>query len=486
MVLAAGEGTRMASRSTAKVLHGFAGRSLLGHVLAAAGPLLADTTVVVVGHRREDVAAHVADICPSATCAVQQVQLGTGHAVAVALQAVPPQLVGSRPGTVLVMPGDAPLLSTATLDLLLHEHRTSGAAATMLTSVLADPDGYGRVIRAGNGSVERVVEHKDATPSEREVHEVSALVYAFDHALLADALGRLTTANSQGEQYLPDVVSILVGDGHPVGAVQAPADETAGVNDRVQLAQAHRLYNLRLLEAHMRAGVTVVDPASTWVDADVLLAADVSLLPSVELHGATSIGEGAEIGPQVTLTDTHVGPGARISRAVAVGAQVGAGTTVGPFAYLRPGTVLADAAHVGTFVEVKNSDIGTGTKVPHLSYVGDATIGEHTNIGAATVFVNYDGVAKHRSTIGDHARTGADNMFVAPVHVGDGAYTAAGSVITNDIPAGAMGVARASQRNVEGWVLRKRSGTAAAQAAQAAGAAAESDAAKAVAEDTAE
>jgi bifunctional UDP-N-acetylglucosamine pyrophosphorylase/glucosamine-1-phosphate N-acetyltransferase len=464
VVLAAGEGTRMKSRATAKVLHGFAGRTLLGHVLAAAGPLGADHTVVVVGHRRDEVTAHLAGVAPTAIAAVQDEQLGTGHAVRIALDAVS----AASEGTVLVLPGDAPLLRPQTLAALLAEHARSGAAATLLTSVVADPSGYGRVIRTGGGDVVRVVEDRDANPEELAVAEVSALVYAFDRTRLRNAVDRLSTNNSQGEQYLPEVISIFVADGLPIGAHVADEEQIAGVNDRVQLAAAGRAYNARLLERHMRAGVTIIDPATTWVDAGVELEADVTLLPSVELHGATRVAEGAEIGPQVTLSDTIVGARTRVSRTVAISARIGADVTVGPFAYLRPGTELADGVHIGTYVEIKNSDIGLESKVPHLSYVGDASIGEHTNIGAASVFVNYDGIEKHRSTIGDHARTGADNMFVAPVRVGDGAYTAAGSVITQDVPPGAMGVARAAQRNVGGWVARKRPGTPAALAAEAA------------------
>lgn len=462
IVLAAGEGTRMKSRSTPKVLHGFAGRTLLGHVLAATEPLQAQHTAVVVGHRRDDVIAHLARICPAAVAAVQDQQHGTGHAVAVGLAAVP----AGAGGTVLVVPGDAPLLRPETLARLVAEHEATGAAATLLSSVVEHPSGYGRVLRAADGSVLRVVEQCDADEAELAVSEVAASVYAFDEALLRDAVGRLSTANAQGEQYLPEVITILVGAGRPVGAVVADGAETAGVNDRVQLAEAHRAYNARLLEAHMLAGVTVRDPATTWVDSAVTLEPDVTLLPGVELHGATHLAEGAEVGPQVTLTDTTVGPRSRVSRAVAVQATVGADVTIGPYAYLRPGTVLADGARIGTYVEVKNSDIGAGSKVPHLSYVGDASIGEHTNIGAATVFVNYDGVVKRRSVIGNHVRTGADNMFVAPVEVGDGAYTAAGSVITGDVPAGALGVARANQHNVAGWVARRRAGTEADRAAK--------------------
>lgn len=461
VVLAAGEGTRMRSRSLPKVLHGFAGRSLLGHVLAAVQPLGAAHTLVVIGHGRDQVAPHLADIAAEATAVVQAEQLGTGHALRVALDTQP----GVAGGTVLVVPGDAPLLDVRCLSELLAAHHAADAAVTLLTSRLDDPSGYGRVLRTPSGDVERVVEHRDATPAELDVCEVATSVYAFDESPLRDALARLGTDNVQGEQYLPDVVALLAGDGHRVAALTVDATLTAGVNDRVQLAEAHRVYNQRLLREHMRAGVTVVDPATTWIDATVTLEPDVTLLPATDLHGATHVAEGAVIGPQTSLTDTTVGAGARVQRAVAIGTEIGAASTVGPYAYLRPGAVLADGVHVGTYVEVKNSNIGTGTKVPHLSYVGDATIGEHTNIGAATVFVNYDGVAKHRSVVGSHARTGADNMFVAPVTVGDGAYTAAGSVITEDVPPGAMGVARATQRNVAGWVARRRPGTAADEAA---------------------
>jgi bifunctional UDP-N-acetylglucosamine pyrophosphorylase/glucosamine-1-phosphate N-acetyltransferase len=462
VVLAAGEGTRMKSRAVPKVLHGFAGRSLLGHVLASAEPLRAAHTIVVVGHRRDEVTAHLTEIAPAAVPVVQAEQHGTGHAVRLALDAVP----ADASGTVLVLLGDTPLLTPQTLGALVDAHIAAGAAATALTSVLPDPTGYGRVIRTDAGDVQRIVEHKDATPDERAIGEVASGVYAFDHALLRDAVGWLSRDNVQGEEYLPDVVGILAADGRRVAALTADAEETAGVNDRVQLAAAHRVYNARLLETHMRAGVTVVDPATTWIDATVTIEPDVTLLPSVDLHGATHIAEGTIVGPQVSLTDTTVGAGAVLDRTVAKQAQVGAGATIGPFAYLRPGTRLGDNVHIGTYVELKNSDVGAGTKVPHLSYVGDATIGEQTNIGAATVFVNYDGVNKHRTVIGSHARTGADNMFVAPVTVGDGAYTAAGSTITEDVPPGAMGVARAKQRNVAGWVARRRPGTPAAEAAE--------------------
>ncbi|WP_375491890.1 bifunctional UDP-N-acetylglucosamine diphosphorylase/glucosamine-1-phosphate N-acetyltransferase GlmU [uncultured Jatrophihabitans sp.] len=461
VVLAAGEGTRMRSAALPKVLHGFAGRSMLQHVLAATDALAPARTVVVVGHRRDEVTAHLRDIAAGATPVVQAEQRGTGHAVRLALEPLP-----EADGTVLVVPGDAPLLTAEALHALVDEHAASGAAATLLTSVLSDPTGYGRVLRGADGAVARVVEQKDANADELAVSEVATSVYAFDLAVLRGAVTRLSTDNAQGEEYLPDVVAILAADGHRVGAVLAPAEQTAGVNDRVQLAAAHRVYNGRLLEAHMRAGVTVVDPATTWVDAGVALEPDVTLWPGTDLHGATRVAAGAHVGPHVTLTDTAVGAGSRISRAVAMQAVLGADVSVGPFAYLRPGTVLADGAHVGTYVEVKNSEVGPGSKVPHLSYVGDATIGEQSNIGAATVFVNYDGVAKHRSVVGDHVRIGSDTMIVAPREIGDGAYTAAGSVITQDVPPGSMAVARGRQRNVEGWVERSRAGSPAAEAAR--------------------
>jgi bifunctional UDP-N-acetylglucosamine pyrophosphorylase/glucosamine-1-phosphate N-acetyltransferase len=465
IVLAAGEGTRMKSRRLPKVLHGFAGRSMLGHVLAAARPLDAAATLVVVGHGRDRVIAELTSIAPAATPVVQDEQRGTGHAVARALAALP----ADDADMVLVVPGDAPLLTPETLAGLVAAHEREHAAATMLTSVLDDPSGYGRVLRGADGTVERVVEHKDATPEELEVRESAVSVYTFDAGLLRKALERVGTDNAQGEQYLPDVVGILVADGERVAAVTAPGEETAGVNDRVQLAAAAAVLNRRLVLAHMRRGVTVLDPNTTWVDVDVELEPDVTLLPGTELRGRTRVAEGAVVGPQTTLIDTTVGADTTLDRVVARGASVGADVTVGPFAYLRPGAVLADGVHVGSYVEIKNSSVGAGSKVPHLSYVGDATIGEQSNIGAATVFVNYDGVAKHRTVVGDHVRVGSDTMLVAPVTVGDGAYTAAGSVVDQDVPPGALAIARGRQRNVEGWVARRRAGTPSAKAAEAAG-----------------
>ncbi|MGA5700664.1 bifunctional UDP-N-acetylglucosamine diphosphorylase/glucosamine-1-phosphate N-acetyltransferase GlmU [Peterkaempfera bronchialis] len=468
IVLAAGEGTRMKSPSLPKVLHAMGGRSLVGHAVAAGRELRPGQLVVVVGHLKEKVAAHLAEVDPGVRTAVQEEQKGTGHAVRVALAALAADGVAAD-GTVVVTTGDAPLLTGETLRALADEHAAQGNGVTVLTAVVPDAAGYGRILRNGDGAVAAIVEHKDATEEQRAVSEINSGVFAFDGKLLAEALGQLRTDNSQGEEYLTDTLEILRAAGHRVGAVVAgDYRDILGINDRVQLAQARRILNDRLLEQAMRAGVTVVDPATTWFDVQVTYEPDAVVHPNTQLHGATHLGEGAEVGPNCTLTDTSVGAGAHVSNATADRAEIGPEASVGPYAYLRPGTRLGRKAKAGTYVELKNSELGEGAKVPHLSYIGDAEIGEGSNIGAASVTVNYDGVNKHRTVVGAHCRTGSDNMFVAPVTVGDGVYTAAGSVITKDVPAGALAVARAEQRNIEGWVERRRAGTAAAQAAAAA------------------
>ncbi|MEV8532743.1 bifunctional UDP-N-acetylglucosamine diphosphorylase/glucosamine-1-phosphate N-acetyltransferase GlmU [Streptomyces sp. NPDC051211] len=465
VVLAAGEGTRMKS-ATPKVLHEICGRSLVGHVVAASRELDPENLVVVVGHAREQVVAHLGAIDAGVRTAVQHEQNGTGHAVRMALE----ELGGQISGTVVVVCGDTPLLTGDTLAQLVGTHGADGNAVTVLTAEVPDSTGYGRIVRdSESGAVKAIVEHKDATDAQRAIKEINSGVFAFDGALLADALGKVRTDNSQGEEYLTDVLGILREAGHRVGAaVGGDHREILGINNRVQLAEARALLNARLLERAMLAGVTVVDPGSTFVDVTVSFGQDAVVHPGTQLLGETRIGEGAEVGPNTRLKDTVVGVSARVDNTVADGAVVGDSASVGPFAYLRPGTRLGTKAKAGTYVEMKNATIGEGTKVPHLSYVGDATIGEYTNIGAASVFVNYDGEHKHHTTVGSHCKTGSDNMFVAPVTIGDGAYTAAGSVITKDVPPGALAVARGQQRNIEGWVARKRPGSAAAQAAQSA------------------
>ncbi|KQX62898.1 bifunctional N-acetylglucosamine-1-phosphate uridyltransferase/glucosamine-1-phosphate acetyltransferase [Angustibacter sp. Root456] len=444
-----------------KVLHTIGGRSLLGHAVAAAEGLQPAHLAVVVGHQRERVGEHVAQIAPEAVVAHQDDVPGTGRAVQCGLLALP-----ELSGTVVVTYGDVPLLSTDTLQRLVDEHEESASAVTVLTAHVDDPAGYGRVIRDADGQVARIVEQKDADESERAVREINSGIYAFDAGVLREALGQVTTDNAQGEMYLTDVLAIARAAGRRVSAL--PLDDvwqTEGVNDRVQLARMGAELNRRVLERWMRAGVTVVDPASTWVDVQATLGRDVTLLPGTQLHGSTRVADGATVGPDTTLTDVVVGEGASVVRTHGSEAQVGAGASVGPFAYLRPGTRLGERGKIGTFVETKNADIGAGSKVPHLSYVGDATIGESTNIGAASVFVNYDGVTKSRTTIGSHCRTGSDNMFVAPVTVGDGAYSGAGTVVRKDIPPGALAINVAPQRNIEEWTLTKRPGTPAAEAA---------------------
>ncbi|MGP8301322.1 bifunctional UDP-N-acetylglucosamine diphosphorylase/glucosamine-1-phosphate N-acetyltransferase GlmU [Streptomyces inhibens] len=468
VVLAAGEGTRMKS-ATPKVLHAICGRSLVGHVVAASRELDPENLIVVVGHAREQVQAHLSEVDPAVRTVVQHEQKGTGHAVRTALDELTNSGV-ALDGTVIVVCGDTPLLTGETLERLSATHAADGNAVTVLSAEVPDSTGYGRIVReAGTGAVTAIVEHKDASDSQRAIREINSGVFAFDARLLVDALGKVRTDNSQGEEYLTDVLGIVRESGHRVGAaVAADHREILGINNRVQLAEARRLLNERLLERAMLAGVTIVDPASTWLDVSVSFEQDATVHPGTQLLGSTHIGTGAEVGPHSRLADTSVGAGAVVSFTVAEGARIGEGANVGPYAYLRPGTDLGPRAKAGTYVEMKNASIGEGTKVPHLSYVGDATIGEFTNIGAASVFVNYDGEAKHHTTVGSHCKTGSDNMFVAPVTVGDGAYTAAGSVITKDVPPGSLAVARGQQRNIEGWVARKRPGSAAAQAAAAA------------------
>lgn len=466
VILAAGEGKRMKS-ALPKVLHPMAGRSLLGHVVEAASGLEPHHLVVVIGHGRDQVQAHLDDVAPWAITVVQEEQRGTGHAVRIALDDLAAREVSIDDGPVVVLTGDTPLLTSRTLVGLLMEHDATGAAATVLTARLDDPHGYGRIVRDPNGSVLGIVEEKDADDDVRRIDEINSGMYAFAGELLAQSLTRLTTDNAQGEEYLTDVIGLLRGDGATVSAsLCADSDEILGVNDRVQLAHAAAIMRDRINESWMRQGVSILDPASTWIDVDADLEADAVLRPQVTLRGPTSVAAGAVVGPGTTLVSCEVGAGAEVVHTWAELAVIGDGCRVGPFTYLRPGTVLGRDAKAGAYVEIKNSVIGDGAKVPHLSYVGDAQIGVGTNIGAATVVVNYDGVAKHRTVVGDHVRIGSDTMLVAPVTIGDGAYTAAGSVITDDVPPGAMAVGRARQRNIDGWVERKRPGSPAAGAAE--------------------
>lgn len=465
IVLAAGAGTRMKSDKQ-KTLHEIGGRSLLSHSLHAAHGLNPEHIVAVVGHQRDQVSPEADRVAEElgreVMQAVQEEQNGTGHAVSCGLADL-----ADYDGTVIVTNADVPLLTAATLQSLHDAHVSAGAAVTVLTMKLPDPTGYGRIVRDDSDEVTAIVEQKDATEEQRAIDEVNSGVFAFDGAILRDALGRLDTDNAQGELYLTDVLGIARGDGHPVRAhIADDARELAGVNNRVQLAEAGRELNRRTVEQAMLGGATVVDPQSTWIGVDVTVGRDVIIHPNTQLWGATSIADGAEIGPDTTLTDMTVGTGATVIRTHAERSVIGADAAVGPFTYIRPNTVLGKGGKLGGFVEAKNATLGAGSKVPHLTYIGDATIGEETNIGASSVFVNYDGVSKHHTTIGSHVRTGSDSMFVAPVTIGDGAYTGAGTVILDDVPAGALAIKEGRQRNIEGWVEKKRPGTPAADAAR--------------------
>lgn len=466
LVLAAGAGTRMRS-DTPKVLHTLAGRSILAHALHSVAKVKPTHLVVLLGHDRDRVAPAVANLADELgrpiEVAIQEQQLGTGHAVGCALAALPDDFAG----IVVVTYGDVPLLDADTLAGLITAQNAEHAAATVLTTTLPDPTGYGRILRTQDGEVIGIVEQADASPSQLAIREVNAGVYAFDIAALRSALSRLRSDNAQQELYLTDVISIVRSDGHVVRAKHV--DDSllvAGVNDRVQLAELGAELNRRIVATHQRAGVTIVDPATTWIDVNVTIGRDTAIQPGTQLLGETRIGGHCVIGPDTTLADVTIGDACSVVRTHGGQSVIGDGAVVGPFAYLRPGTVLGDDGKLGAFVETKNATIGTGTKVPHLTYVGDADIGEHSNIGASSVFVNYDGENKSRTTIGSHVRTGSDTMFVAPVTVGDGAYTGAGTVVRDDVPPGALAVSAGPQRNIEGWVSQKRPGSEADKAAR--------------------
>ncbi len=446
VILAAGKGTRMKT-DTAKVLHEACGRTLLGWAFASLDLVDADEISVVVGHQAEDVGA----TCPDGVAVVvQDPQNGTGHATEIGLAGLD---ITER--SILVLPGDMPLLRDSTIKALVDEHERSGAAITLLSVHLDDPTGYGRVVRDGDG-VAAIVEHRDATPEQLTITEVNTSVYAFDGSLLADAIGRITDDNSQGERYLTDVVGILAAEGHTVRAVIADAEEGAGVNSQLQLAEAAAVLRSRINAMLCESGVWMLDPSRVYVDAGVSVEPGAKLFPDTYLNGSTSVASGAHIGPNAQISDSVVDADAHVYQSVVIGSSIGQEAVVGPFAYLRPGAILGPRSKVGAHVEIKGSTIGEGSKVPHLSYVGDAIIGAGSNVGAGTITVNYDGFDKHKTIIGDNVRIGSDTMLVAPVEVGDNAFTGAGSVITNDVPEGALAVERTTQKNVEGYADKRR------------------------------
>jgi bifunctional UDP-N-acetylglucosamine pyrophosphorylase / glucosamine-1-phosphate N-acetyltransferase len=453
VVLAAGDGKRLKS-ALPKVIHRAAGVPLLGHVLSALAGLGVDGTTVVVSPRRDEIVAALdrSGLGDGIDFVVQDPPRGTADAARVALDGLDPA------ATVLVLPGDTPLLTTETLKAVLAEHERSGSALTMLTAHLADPRGYGRVVRGTGGTVDKIVEEVDATDEEVALDEVNAGVYAFDGARLSWALEKVDAANAQQEYYLTDVVGILRAEGDEVTAVVAEEDEVAGVNSRAQLAAASAVLRRRTVDALMAGGVGIVDPATTFIDASVSIARDATILPFTFIEGKTTIAEGAEVGPQARVIDSTVGPGATVSFAVVRESVIGPEASVGPFASLRPGTTLAKGARVGTFVETKQTTIGEDSKANHLAYLGDAEIGRSVNVGAGTITCNWDGTAKHKTVIDDEAYIGSDTMLVAPVRIGKRGATGAGSVVRHDVPDDGLAVG-VPARVIEGRGDRmKRSG----------------------------
>jgi bifunctional UDP-N-acetylglucosamine pyrophosphorylase / glucosamine-1-phosphate N-acetyltransferase len=453
VVLAAGKGTRMRS-GLPKVLHRAANLPLLEHVLRAADTLVPASIVVVLGHQATQVQEAIGER-PGLRFALQEPQLGTGHALLQAEEA----LAGAG-GTVVLLSGDVPLLRPATLHALVERHRGAGAAATVLTATVAAPEGYGRIVRDDEGRIARIVEHKDATPAERGIGEINSGIYAFDLALLFDALREIGSANAQGEYYLPDLVTIYRSRGMVVETLTLEdPTEILGVNSRKELADVTAILRTAKHDALMAAGVTIVDPASTFIDPDVSVGADTIIRPGVYLEGRTRIGSGCEIHSGVRVIDSTIEDGVVINNfCVILESVVRRGARLGPFAHIRPQSDVGESAHVGNFVELKKTTMGTGSKANHLSYLGDATIGRKVNVGAGTITCNYDGTAKHPTIIEDGAFIGSDTQLVAPVRVGKGAYVAAGSSITEDVPEDALAIARGKQVNKAGWAARKRGG----------------------------
>lgn len=460
IVLAAGAGTRMRS-SKSKLLHEVAGHSMLSYAVNAAEEVQPRRLVVVVGHLREQVTAHLNEVAPFCKIAVQEEQRGTGHAVQCGLAEI-----DKLEGEIVVTYGDVPMLSGGTLQQLVEAHRKNQNAITVLTAEVPDPTGYGRIIRSGD-TIARIVEHRDANPDELAVKEINSGIYVFAPDVLQAGLAELKTDNSQGELYLTDVIDYANRVGKRVGAwVTDDLWQTEGVNDRVQLARMSAEMNRRICEKWMRAGVTIIDPNTTWIDADVDLAEDVTLYPGTHLHGATSVATGAVIGPDTTLENVEVGAGARVLKSHCSLAVIGPNANVGPFSYLRPGTELFEGGKIGAFVETKNAKIGKESKIPHLTYCGDAVIEEGVNIGAGTIFANYDGTNKSKTHIGAQAFVGSNSVLVAPIDIAAGAFIAAGSAVTEDVPAGSLGVARARQHVSKDWVKKHRPASKAASAAE--------------------
>ncbi|WP_223069034.1 bifunctional UDP-N-acetylglucosamine diphosphorylase/glucosamine-1-phosphate N-acetyltransferase GlmU [Paenibacillus caui] len=448
IVLAAGQGKRMKSKLY-KVLHPVCGKPMVGHVLDTVNKVGCDRKVVVVGHGAEAVRSYLGT---TAEFVLQEQQLGTGHAVKQAKE-----LLGSENGTTVVICGDTPLVTPETLEALFALHEEQGAAVTVLTASMDEPHGYGRVIRDEQGRVKRIVEQKDCSPEENLVKEINTGTYCFDNAKLFDALDKVTNQNAQQEYYLTDCLGILVSQGEKAAAyMTSDGAESIGVNDRVALSQAEAFMRARIVRQHMLNGVTIIDPGATYIGADVEIGADTVIYPGSILSGRTKIGEDCKIGPQTEIDNSIIHDGAAVKHSVLSQAEVGSGTTVGPFAYLRPGAVLGEDVKVGDFVEIKNATLGNGSKVSHLSYIGDAKVGKNVNIGCGAITVNYDGYNKSITEIEDDAFIGSNVNLIAPVKVGKGAYVVAGSTITQSVSDNDLAIARQRQENKAGYADKIR------------------------------
>ena len=447
IILAAGKGTRMKSK-TPKVLHKVGGKPMLQHVIDAAKKAGSSREVVIIGSGAELVEKKIFGV----EFVLQKEQLGTGHAVLCARENF-----AASEGTVLILCGDTPLLTSELLKNFIAAHENSNCAATVLTAEMPDPKGYGRVLHEADGSFKKIVEEKDATKDQKKIREVNAGVYCFDVKKLFGALERVTNDNAQGEYYLPDVLPILKGDGEKIGTFAADfCDETIGINSRVQLAAAERILRQRKTLELMNSGVTIEDPHTTFIDVDVTIGQDTVIKPNTYLEGKTIIGADCEIGPNIRFVNMKVGDNVTAQFSYCHDAEINSDVTLGPYVHIRPGTKVGDKVKIGNFVEVKNSNIGKGTKLPHLQYIGDSDVGENVNIGCGTVTCNYDGKKKYRTKIGDNVFVGCNTNFVAPVKVEDGAYIAAGSTITKDVPKNNLAIARARQTNIENWEDKRK------------------------------
>lgn len=445
IILAAGEGKRMKS-NLPKVLHKVCGKSMIEHVIHALDSVVEDFTIVV-GHGADKVKEYLGD---RLNYSYQDKQLGTGHAVMCA-----GEFLKHKKGTVIILAGDTPLVTSKTISEVFQYHIEKGYSATVITGVVNNPKGYGRIVRDFEGNLEKIVEDKDANEFERKIKEVNSGAYCFDIESLLDSLKRLNNNNAQGEYYLTDVIEILKSDGKKVGAYVTDFEEFTGVNSRAQLYEASVIMRKRIINKFMDEGVTFIDPNNTYIDVDVQIGRDTIIYPGAILEGKTIIGENCIIGPNSRLVDVEVEDDVTIQNSVVLESKIMQGANVGPFAYIRPESVIGKDVKIGDFVEIKKSIIGDGTKVSHLTYIGDAEVGRGCNFGCGTVVVNYDGTKKHKTIVKDKAFIGCNTNLVAPVTIGEGAYIAAGSTITQDVPDGALAIAREKQVNKEGWVQKR-------------------------------